>query len=71
MTQINIWDDLTPSGRENVRIGNLLRFQGKKGITELRVLSKNMKKQSIMVKEVRTFTPEELDGSVRYVEEEV
>lgn len=65
--QINIWEDLTESGRENIKVGTLLRFKQGDTTIELRVMNKNMRKSKIMARPVKTFTPEDVGGSVRIV----
>lgn len=65
---INIAEDLTDDGIAKLKIGQVLRFQGKERVTELKVIKKHLKKRELWVREIVTFTPEELDGTVKVVE---
>lgn len=65
---INIADELTDEGVANLTLGQILRFKKGEEIIELKVVKKHTKKREVWVRPVRTFTPEELGGTVRDIE---
>lgn len=67
--RIEIGDDLTDHAFENLKIGDVLRFKNEGGDTELRIVNMNKSKRKCWVRPVKTFTPEELDGTVKVVDE--
>jgi hypothetical protein len=73
MTKAN-WEeigaDLTDEAFERLKVGNILRFKNKDGgETELKIMKLNKKSKKCFVQPVKTFTPEELDGTVSVVED--
>ena len=66
---IEIGDDLTDHAFKELKVGDVLRFKNEGGETELRITNMNKATRKCWVRPVKTFTPEELDGTVKVVDE--
>ncbi|MBO1267082.1 hypothetical protein [Arthrobacter cavernae] len=63
-----IGSELTDAAFAKLKVGNILRFQSDDGETELKIMRINAKKRKCFVRPVKTFLPEDLDGTVSVVD---
>jgi hypothetical protein len=66
---IEIGSELTDNAFEQLNVGHILRFRDGDGFNELKVMKINKKSRKCFVRPVKTFTPEELDGTVTVIDE--
>lgn len=66
---IDIGADLTDKAFKDLNVGNVLRFRSEKGDMEFKIVKMNRKSRKCFVRQVVTFDPEELDGSVTVVDD--
>lgn len=65
---IDISEELTDAAFEKLNVGHILRFRDGDGELELKIVKINRKSKKCFATPVKTFTPEELEGTVTVVE---